>query len=56
MYQIHGLREEKRKVTFRLGEMETIIDFVLTRKEHQRYLQNANPGKFQHAQVVADMD
>ena len=27
-------REEKRKVTFRIGENETEIDFVLTKKEH----------------------
>ena len=27
-------REEKRKVTFRLGENETEIDFVLIKKEH----------------------
>ena len=32
--QIHGLTEEKRKLTFRLGENETEIDFVLLRKEH----------------------
>ena len=27
-------REEKRKVTFRMGEYETEINFVLIRKEH----------------------
>ena len=27
-------REEKRKVTFRMGENETEIDFVSTKKEH----------------------
>ena len=27
-------REEKRKVTLRMGENETEIDFVLTKKEH----------------------
>ena len=27
-------REEKRKVTFRMGENETKIDFVLIKKEH----------------------
>ena len=32
MCQIHGLRE--RKVTFRIGENETEIDFVLIKKEH----------------------
>ena len=35
MCQIHGLREEKMKVTFRLGENETEIDFVLTKKRTQ---------------------
>ena len=32
MCQIHGLREEKRKVTFRMGKNETKIDFVLIKK------------------------
>ena len=27
-------REEKRKVTFKIGENETEIDFVLIKKEH----------------------
>ena len=27
-------REEKRKVTFIMGENETAIDFVLIKKEH----------------------
>ena len=30
--QIHGLREEKRKVTFRMGENKTEIDFVFKKK------------------------
>ena len=34
VYQIHGLREEKRMVTFRMGENKTENDFVLTKKEH----------------------
>ena len=34
MCQIHGLREEKRKVAFRMDENETGIDFVLIKKEH----------------------
>ena len=40
-------REEK-KVTFRIGENETEIDFVLIKKEHQRFIQNvkAIPGSF----------
>ena len=51
-------REEKRKVTFRMGENETEIDFVLIEKEHQRFVQNmkAIPGEFQHALVIADID
>ena len=34
MCQIHGLREEKRKVTSIIGENETEMDFVLMKKEH----------------------
>ena len=39
-------REEKRKVTFRMGD-ETDIDCVLTKKEHQSLIQNvkAIPGE-----------
>ena len=40
MCRIHGLREEKRKVTFRMEENETEIDFVLIKKEHQCFIQN----------------
>ena len=36
--------EEKRKVTFRLGENETEIVFVLMRKEHQNV--RSIPGEF----------
>ena len=32
MCQMHGLREEKRKVTFRMGENETEIDFLFINK------------------------
>ena len=51
-------REEKRKVTFRIGENETEIDVVLKKKEHLQSIQNvkAIPGEFQHASVVADID
>ena len=50
--------EEKRKVTFRMGENETEIDFVLIKKEHHQFIQNmkAIPGEFQHSLVVADID
>ena len=50
--------EEKRKVTFRMGENETEIDFVLTKEEHRQYVLNiqAIPGEFLHALVIADID
>ena len=58
MCQIHGLREEKRKVTFRMGENKTEIDFVLIKKEYRWSIQNdkAIPGEFHHSLVVADID
>ena len=31
-------REEKRKVTFRMGENQTEIDFVLIKKEHRWFI------------------
>ena len=51
-------REEKRKVTLRMGENETEIDFVLIKKEHRRFIQyvKAIPGQFQHALVFSDID
>ena len=56
--QIHGLIEEKKKVTFRMGENETGIDFALKKKEHRWFIQNVKviPGEFQHALVIADKD
>ena len=50
-------REENWKVTFRIGENETEIDFALMTKEHQRFIQNvkAIPGELQHALVIADI-
>ena len=52
------MREEKRKVTFRIGENEKKIDFVLVKKEHWQFMQNvkAFPGEFQHALVITDID
>ena len=47
-------REEQRKVTFTMGENETEIDFVLTKKEYRWF--EGNPWKFQHALVVTDID
>ena len=51
-------REEKRKVTFRIGENETEIDLVLIKKEHRRSTQNVKAihGEFQHALLRADID
>ena len=51
-------REENRKVTFRMGENETEIDFVMIEKEHQRFMQNvkAIPGECQHALVIGDIE
>ena len=40
MCQIHGLREEKRKVTFRIGENETEKYLVWIKKEHDQHFQN----------------
>ena len=50
-------REEKRKVTFTMGENETESNFVLIMKEHRHFIQNvkAIPGGFQHALVLADI-
>ena len=33
-------REERRKVTFRIGENEKKIDFVLIKKEHRWFIHN----------------
>ena len=51
-------RDENRKMTFRIVENETEIDFVLIKKEHQQFTQNvkAIPGELQHALVIAGMD
>ena len=51
-------RVVRREVTFRVGENETEIDFVLVKKECPWILQNvkAIPGELQHALVAADID
>ena len=40
--------DKKRKVTFRMGENYTIIDFVLVKKEHRQHIPNVKPipGEF----------
>ena len=40
MRQILGLREERVMVTFRMRKNETECDFVLIKKEHNRFLRN----------------
>ena len=51
-------REDKKKVTFRMGKNETESDFVLIRKVLRRFTQNVKAifGEFQHALLVADID
>ena len=53
-----SMREEKRKMTFRMGENETETNIVLTKKEHRRLTRNvkAIPGEYHHAIVIADID
>ena len=48
--------EQNRKVTFRTGENETKIEFLLIKTEHRQSLQNAKaiPEEFQYAFVMAD--
>ena len=40
VFQIHDLRGEKRKVTFRLGLNATKMVFVFMTIKHQRILKN----------------
>ena len=45
-------------MTVRIDENEEEIDFVLIKKEHQRFVQNVKttPGEFQHTSVMVDID
>ena len=47
-------REEKRKVSFGMGENETEINVVSIKKQHRRFTQNvkAITGDIQHSLVV----
>ena len=51
-------RKEKRKVTFRIGENETKVDFVLIKKNISGFydILKAIPGEILHVSLVADMD
>ena len=40
-------REEKRKVTFKMGENETDINFVLIKKDHGRLITNTKVIHFE---------
>ena len=48
---------EKRKVTYREGENESEIDFVLVGKGNRKYLRDVKviPGDIQHRLVVVDL-
>ena len=46
-------REEKRKVTFRMGENKTEIHLVLIKKKQRSV--KATTGEFQHALVIDDI-
>ena len=45
------MREEKRKVIFRMVENKTKINFVLIKEEHRRFMQNLRAilEEFQYA-------
>ena len=45
-------------MTFRMGENETEIDFVLIKEKHSRFIGNVKAihEEFKHALVIADID
>ena len=45
-------------MTFGMCENETEIDFMMTKKEHRRFVQNVNAitGEFHRALLIADVD
>ena len=55
---VHGGYGVGQRNSFRMGENETEIDFVLIKNEHRQLIHNmkAIPGEFQHALVVAGID
>ena len=56
--QIHGLREKKRKVTFKMEEKDIKIDFVMKKRTPAVFTKSASTMAeyFQHVLVVADID
>ena len=59
MSEIRGLeREEKRKVTLRMGENDIKFDFVLIKKEHRQFIRKvkAITGDFHNELVIVDIN
>ena len=51
-------KTDERKITFKSGNNESEIDFILVSKENRKFLKNVNviPWELQHRLLVADMD
>ncbi|ESO05140.1 hypothetical protein HELRODRAFT_184211 [Helobdella robusta] len=49
-------REPARLITYRSGEHRSMIDYILVRAKHRKYVKNvkAIPGMLQHSMVVMD--
>ncbi|ESO05325.1 hypothetical protein HELRODRAFT_171696 [Helobdella robusta] len=50
-------REPARLITYRSGEHRSMIDYILVRAKHRKYVKNvkAIPGMLQHSMVVMDV-
>ena len=51
-------KTHKRKITFKSGNNESEIDFILVSKENKKFLKNvkAIPWELQHRLLIADVD
>ena len=51
-------KNDKRKVTFKSGNNESEIDFILVSKENRKYLKDVKviPWELQHRLFVADVN
>ena len=51
-------KTDKRKITFKSGNNESEIDFILVSKENRKFLKDVKiiPWKLQHRLLVADVD
>ena len=49
---------DKRKITFKSGNNESKIDFILVSKENRKFLKDVKviPRELQHRLLVADVD